>query len=69
MTPEHDERLSNAMLVEVATECRDMAAAQAVARSRTTEDVQRNLAVVHELDPECDRAIARWYMRVDDAHS
>lgn len=64
VTPEHDERLSNAMLVEVATECRDMAAAQAVARSTTAEDVQQNLAVVHELDPDCDAAIARWYNRV-----
>lgn len=69
VTPEHDERLSNAMLVEVATECRDMAAVQAVARSTTTEDVRRNLAVVHELEPDCDAAIARWYNRVNDAQS
>jgi len=66
VTPEHHERLSNAMLVEVATECRDIAASQAVARSRTRDDVMRNLSVVTELDAVCDAAIARWYDRVED---
>ena len=45
VTPEHDERLSNAMLVEVATECRDIAAAQASRvpeRPRTCDATSRS---------------------------
>jgi porphobilinogen deaminase len=66
LLPEHDERLSNALLVEVATECRDMAMARAVARSNTPEDVEHNKAVVHQLDAGCDAAIERWCDPIPD---
>ena len=59
--PEHDERLSNALLVEVAMECRDMAMVQGVARASSVGEVEAAKAAVKPLDDEIDAARRRWY--------
>ena len=64
--PHHHEILSNAVLTEVAMECRDVAAAMVVARARTDAEIRANLAQVGTLDEEIDAMIARYYNRVPD---
>jgi hypothetical protein len=63
--PEHEERLSNALLVEVGMECRDMAMVQAVARAATTADVDSANRVMKQLDNEIDAARRRWYVPIE----
>ncbi len=64
--PHHDGILSNALLTEVGMECRDMAAAMAVARATTHEEVGLNVAQVKTLDPDLEALIRRYYNRVPE---
>lgn len=64
--PHHNPDLSNALLNEVAMECRDMAAAMAVCREPTQEAIAVNLATVHALDPDIEDLIRRYYVAADD---
>jgi len=51
--PSHDAPdLSNALLAEVGTECRDMAAAMAVCRAATRDEVRAGMETVRQLDPD-----------------
>ncbi len=64
--PHHHQILSNALLTEVGMECRDMAAAMAVARATTHEEVRVNVDQVKTLDPDLETLIDRYYNRVQD---
>ncbi|CAA9540841.1 MAG: hypothetical protein AVDCRST_MAG91-3843 [uncultured Sphingomonadaceae bacterium] len=59
--PEHHDSLSNALLVELASELRDIARALAVARSRTADEVRLNVAHIETLDPDIDEMIKRFF--------
>lgn len=64
--PHHHEILSNALLTEVAMECRDMAAVMVGTRARTEDEISVNLAQVGTLDDEIDEMIGRYYNRVSE---
>lgn len=64
VTPHHDDLLSNALLTEVGTECRDIAVMMIVTRARNEREIRTNLAQAEMLDEELDASIARYYDRV-----
>ena len=65
--PHHQERLSNALLTEVAMECRDLYAAQAVAREMNRERIVKWHARLPDLDAEIEPMLKRYYAPEPDA--
>lgn len=60
--PEHDQRLSNAELVECAMECRDLAMAAAVSLATTRSELDTNRRAIHAaLDNEIEAMRNRYY--------
>jgi hypothetical protein len=60
--PHFDQHMSNALLVECAMECRDLAMAQAWARGSSAEDIQARYACIAGLDAEIDAMVERYYV-------
>jgi hypothetical protein len=65
--PHFDEHLSNALLVECAMECRDLAMAQAWTRGSSSKDElkARYQRIAYELDGEIDAMAERYYAPVE----
>jgi hypothetical protein len=62
VVPHHEEQLSNALLTEVAMECRDLFAAQAVAREMSRERAARWQERLPKLDRDIELMIRRYYV-------
>jgi hypothetical protein len=73
VVPHFDEQLSNALLVECAMECRDLAMAQAVGREGITDSItdetlnaiRARQTSIRELDSKIDVMRERYYARGD----
>ena len=76
VVPHHDDHLSNALLVECAMECRDLAMGQAVGREATEDAVSeatlkairtRQERIRSELDADIEVMVQRYYSGPDPA--